>query len=363
MSTEYNRVLNNNQYNAATSANSPSQQNPYATVADLGTGSGGDTLLISGGASYSGTGLDFDVSILVFKIAGVQYTTPSETTVTLAAGDPTFARFDAIIATLDASDNPIVDVVQGTPSATPVTPALNADQVLVQYVDIQAASTTPNITIQQVYREDQTSDWLGSVSGGYGNAAVFSSTTPSPTEGSFCCLNTVGRYGIRRGTRFTAPAAVNRSQYTQLSFRIYLVDDFVANYVQYIRVFGYSALPPEEGGTGTYLGLLDVIPYMDLTAVGQWQLVVVPTGLMNQNLSVSEIGFLNFTVYNCPPALVKCGGTALKDNTGNLITLQYAIDDVKLQTGATASPGTPTVDILENTLSGDIFNQFSHTFV
>jgi len=320
--------------------------NPLGSV-----GVSGGNLLISGGASYSGTGLDFDISILVFKIAGIQYTTSAETTLTLAAGDPTFARFDAIIATLDTNDNPIVDVVQGTPSATPVTPALNADQVLVQYVDIQAASTTPNITIQQVYREDQTSDWLGSVSGGFGNAAVFSSTTPSPTEGSFCCLNTVGRYGIRRGTRFTAPAAVNRSQYTQLSFRIYLVDDFIANYVNYIRVFGYSALPPEEGGTGTYLGLLDVIPYMDLTAVGQWQLVVVPTGLMNQNLSVSEIGFLNFTVYNCPPALVKCGGTALKDNTGNLITLQYAIDDVKLQTGTTPSPGAPTVDILENTIA------------
>ena len=301
MSTEYNRVLNNNQYNAATSANSPSQQNPYATVADLGTGSGGDTLLISGGASYSGTGLDFDVSILVFKIAGVQYTTPAETTVTLAAGDPTFARFDAIIATLDASDNPIVDVVQGTPSATPVTPALSADQVLVQYVDIQAASTTPNITTQQVYREDQTSDWVGSILGGFGNAAAFSSPTPPASEGSFCCLNTVGRYGVRRGTRFTAPTPVNRSQYSQLSFRIYLVDDFIANYVQYIRVFGYSALPTDEGGTGEYLGLIDVIPYMDLTAVGQWQLVTVPTGLMDQNLSVSEIGFLNFTVYNCYP--------------------------------------------------------------
>lgn len=350
MSTEYNRVLNNNQYNAATSANSPSQQNPYATVADLGTGSGGDTLLISGGASYSGTGLDFDVSILVFKIAGVQYTTPAETTVTLATGDPTFARFDAIIATLDASDNPIVDVVQGTPSATPVTPALSADQVLVQYVDIQAGATTPNITTVQVYREDQTSDWLGSVSGGLGNAAVFSSTTPAPTEGSFCCLNTIGRYGIRRGTRFEAPVAVDRAQYLLLTFKIYLVDDFVANYVKYIRIFGYSALPTDEGGTGTYIGFIDIIPYMDLTAVGQWQLVTIPTGLFQQNLSVDKIGFLNFTVYNCPPALDKCGGTALKDNSGNLITLQYAIDDVKLQTGFIPSPQTPTIDVLENTL-------------
>jgi hypothetical protein len=350
MGTDYRRNLPNNAYQAATTANDPSQQNPYATIADLGTGAGGDTLLISGGASYSGTGLDFDVSILVFKIAGIEYTTSAETTVTLAVGDPTFARFDAIIATLDASDNPIVDVVQGTPSATPVTPALSADQVLVQYVDIQATATTPNITTVQVYREDQTSDWLGSVFGGFGNAAVFSSPTPAPTEGLFCCLNTVGRYGLNRGTRFTAPTAVDRSQYAQLSFRIYLVDDFVANYVNYIRVFGYSALPTDEGGTGEYLGLIDVIPYMDLTAVGQWQLVTVPTGLMDQNLSVSEIGFLNFTVYNCPPALVQCGGTALKDNSGNLITLQYAIDDVKLQTGVIPNPQVPTITIEENSV-------------
>lgn len=350
MGTDYRRNLPNNAYQAATTANGPSQQNPYATVADLGTGSGGDTLLISGGASYSGTGLDFDVSILVFKIAGVQYTTPAETTVTLAAGDPTFARFDAIIATLDASDNPIVDVIQGTPSATPVTPALSADQVLVQYVDIQAGATTPNITTVQVYREDQTSDWLGSVSGGLGNAAVFSSTTPAPTEGSFCCLNTIGRYGIRRGTRFEAPVAVDRAQYLLLTFKIYLVDDFVANHVLYVRIFGYSALPTDEGGTGAYIGFIDIIPYMDLTAVGQWQLVTIPTGLFQQNLSVDKIGFLNFTVYNCPPALDKCGGTALKDNSGNLITLQYAIDDVKLQTGFIPSPQTPTIDVLENTL-------------
>ena len=308
----------------------------------------GDTLLVSGGASYTGTGLDFDISILVFKIGGIEYTTPSETIITLNPGDPTFARFDAIIATLDINDDPIVDVVEGTPSINPVTPALNEDQVLVQYVDIQAGSTTPKITIVQVYREDQTSDWLGSVFGGYGNAANFSSTTPTPTEGSFCCLNTIGRWGSQRGTRFEAPIPVDRSEYLQLSFKIYLVDDFVANYVKYIGIFGYSALPPAQGGTGAYLGLIQAQSYIDLSLTGQWQLVTIPTGLFTQNLGVNEIGYLNFSVYNCPPNLTKCGGTVIVDTDGNPITLQYAIDDVKLQTGSLPNPQTPTIDILEN---------------
>ena len=106
MSTDYRRNLPNNAYNAAVDANSPSSVNPYATIADLGGTNDGDTLLISGGASYSGTGLTFDVSELVYKIAGVEYTTAA-TSVTLAAADPTFGRFDAIVASIDASDNPI----------------------------------------------------------------------------------------------------------------------------------------------------------------------------------------------------------------------------------------------------------------
>jgi len=161
MSSKIERNLPNNAYQAAVNAENASGSNPFATVDDIPTGGTGNQL-ISGGASYSGTGMVFNVSVLVYTIAGIEYTTAA-TDVTLLVGDPSNGRFDAIVATLDVNDNPIVEVVQGTPAATPSTPSIGPDQVLVQYVLVGANATTPNITTEYVYRNDQTSDWQGSV--------------------------------------------------------------------------------------------------------------------------------------------------------------------------------------------------------
>ena len=68
----------------------------------VSTGSDGNQLL-SGGASYSGTGMVFNVSVLNYIIGGIQYTTPA-VDVTLNTGDPSFGRFDAIVASLDIND-------------------------------------------------------------------------------------------------------------------------------------------------------------------------------------------------------------------------------------------------------------------
>lgn len=174
MKTNINRNLPNENYEAAISANGPSVANPYATLADIVAGSPSGNQLISGGAVYSGTGLDFDVSTLVYIIAGIEYTT-APTTVTLNPGDPANPRFDAIVA----DDTGTVSVIQGTPAATPNTPAIGEDQVLVQYVLIGAAATTPNITTEYIYREGSSPDWTTSVNG-TNNTADFSSTTPPP---------------------------------------------------------------------------------------------------------------------------------------------------------------------------------------
>lgn len=335
MSTDYRRNLPNNAYNAAVDANSPSSVNPYATIADLGGANDGDTLLISGGASYSGTGLTFDVSELVYKIAGVEYTTAA-TSVTLAAADPTFGRFDAIVASIDASDNPIVEIVQGTPAADPITPALEADQVLVQYVFVGAGATTPDITTEYIYRNDGVTDWTGAFFGGFGTTANFTSTSPSPYQGAACCLSTFGRYGLLRGTRFTAPTPVDRFDYSILSLQLYLVDDLAANDVTLFYVSGYSA-DPALGGL--YLGVIPLQNFINFSQVGQWQLINVPTGLWTQNLgTATEIGFVNFTIYK------------LQDPASSVInpTLDVAFDEIKLQTGNPSNPPATTIDILED---------------
>lgn len=335
MGTRYERNLPNNAYQAATNANSPSNINPFATIDDLSNGNDGDTILISGGASYSGTGLDFDVTVLVYKIAGVEYTTAA-TTVTLPAADPTNPRFDAIVASIDASDNPIVEIVQGTPAAQPATPALEADQVLVQYVLLNAGATTPNITTEFVYRDDGVSDWIGSSFGGFGTTANFVSGTPSPVQGSACTLSTFGRYGLLRGTRFTAPTPINRADYSTITFQVYLVDDLAANDITIFYLSAYSADPTT---TGVYLGVIPLQNYINFSLVGQWQQITVPTALWTQNLgTATEIGFINFTIYKT------------QDPASSVIspTLQVAFDDIKFQTGFPSNPDPVTIDILEN---------------
>ena len=183
MATKITKNLPNNAYQAAVNADSPSAINPYATVNDIPSQGTGNQL-ISGGASYSGTGLVFNVSVLVYTIAGIEYTTAA-TDVTLLVGDPSNSRFDAIVASIDANDDPIVEVLQGTPAATPSTPTLEPDQVLVQYVLIGTGATNPNITTEYIYRNDQSSDWQGSVNGGLTgctptlfNTANFASMAP-----------------------------------------------------------------------------------------------------------------------------------------------------------------------------------------
>ena len=297
----------------------------------LGSSSGGNQL-ISGGASYSGTGLDFDVSPLVYLIAGIQYTT-TQTSVTLNVGDPTNPRFDAIVA----DENEVVSVVQGTPAATPITPAIGDDQILVQYVLVGANATTPTITTEYIYREDQSSDWQGSVNGflscspNFLNSANFVSTTPTPVAGSACCLSIGARYGISqaRGTRFAAPVPVNRADYTVLSFYINFPSP---GYTQQ----GKTLLRAMLFGTSTftdYLGYIDVGNYCDLSTTDTWQLVTIPTAQFYQNSGVTTIGSIAFTTF---------------PNICNPPEVEFALDEIKLQTGFGPSTNIATIDVLEN---------------
>lgn len=331
MGTKITRNLPNNAYQAATNANDPSTINPFATIDDLSTGSSGNQL-ISGGASYSGTGLVFDVSVLTYRIAGILYTT-TQTSVTLNVGDPTNPRFDAIVA----DEDEVVSVVQGSPAVTPITPAIGDDQVLVQYVLVGANATTPTITTEYIYREDQSSDWAGSVNGllscspNFLNSANFVSPTPTPVSGTACCLSVGARYGITqaRGTRFAAPVPVNRADYAVLSFYINLPSPgFTQQGKVYLRamLFGTSTFTD-------YLGYIDVGNYCDLSLTDTWQLVNIPTAQFFQNTGVTTIGGLAFTTY---------------PNICNPPEVEFALDEIKLQTGFGPSTNIATVDILEN---------------
>ena len=331
MATKITRNLPNNAYQAAVNADSPSAINPYATVNELPSSATGNQL-ISGGASYSGTGMVFNVSVLVYRIAGIEYTTAA-TDVTLLVGDPSNPRFDAIVASIDANDVPIVEVVQGTPAGTPSTPTLEPDQVLVQYILVGTNATNPSITTEYIYRNDQSSDWQGSVSGNNTGctptlpvSADFTSSTPTPVSGAACCLSVGARYGITqaRGTRFGAGTPVSREDFGVLSFYVnFPSPGFTQQGKAYLRVMLFS-----DNTFNTYLGWVDVGNYCDLSLMDTWQLVNIPTAQFFVNSAATTIGGIAFTTYP------------------NICTaVEFALDEIKLQTGFGPQTNIATIDV------------------
>ena len=325
MKTNIDRNLPNENYEAAISANSPSLSNAYATLADVSIGTPSGNQLISGGAVYSGTGLDFDVSELVYIIAGVQYNSVP-TSVTLLVGDPANPRFDAIVV----DETETVSVVQGTPAATPITPAIGEDQVLVQYILVGTNATTPNIVTEYIYREGSAPDWTPSTNG-TNNTANFSSLTPSPYQGTECVLAEIGRYSSTRGIRFSTGTPVNRDDYVQLSFWVYLPVNLIAAGKQRGYIFMYS---DNSVSSSDYIGYARFENYCDFTLTGKWQLVSIPTALFAANRATrTTIGFINFTLW---------------PNLSGFDPVEIAFDEIKLSTGYGPSTNVATVDILEN---------------
>ncbi|MHA2403979.1 MAG: hypothetical protein ACXADH_13370 [Candidatus Kariarchaeaceae archaeon] len=86
------------QKKALNASNNPSDINAVATMADVLAGSGGNRI-ITGSASYSGSGLTYDVTALTYIIQGTLYASLA-TQVTLAAADPTDPRIDVILVEL-----------------------------------------------------------------------------------------------------------------------------------------------------------------------------------------------------------------------------------------------------------------------
>ena len=335
--TKITRNLPNNAYQAAISADSPSAINPYATINDIpaATGPNGNQL-ISGGASYSGTGLVFDVSFLEYRIAGIQYTA-DPTQVTLAAGDPTFGRFDAIVADEDG----VVSVLTGTPASEPLTPSIGDDVVLVQYVAVGVAATTPTVTSVIIYNDGSTPNWTPGVSGTGATfpTADFTSTTPDPFIGSECTLMTFNRYSTGRYIKYTAPAPVNRADYAVLTFRIWLFDDLstIDNGLgrqPFVRLMG--------SGTNELLGSIYLTSWgLQRNLTNTWQLISIPLNVFASNPGVTDIAMFRI---HCVEYL---------DNAFFIPDTQIAIDDVRLQTGFGPQTSLFSVDVLsEDTIVG-----------
>jgi|694.fasta_scaffold81435_3 hypothetical protein len=325
MGSNINRNLPGDAFDAAVGANTPSVNNPYATQLDLANinNPGNANLLISGGASWSGTGMVFNVSALVYQIAGIQYSANAQN-VTLPASNPTNPRFDAIVVDVTG----VVSVISGTPATNPLTPAVDENYVLIQYVLVGAGATTPTVTNQFVYRQGSTPDWLtSSVAGAAPSLSVnFTSTFPVPFEGAECTLVTAPTYNGGKYIQYTKPSGnISRATFAFLTFRVYLPVALPARNV-YVLLYNNTTLIGAVFATNWGL---------NMNSIGNWQLVSIPTNAFG-NLAISTITMAR---------IFMTGNTANTFATG---FDRYALDDVKFQSGFGPQANVATIDLSEN---------------
>ena len=293
----------------------------YNSLTDLwepaaipGTQAGGNQL-ISGSSSWSNTGLTFNTTTLIYTIDGTKYSATPQN-VTLAASDPSNPRFDAIV--VDAAG--VVSVITGTPASNPLVPSIPGTQVLVQYVLVGAGATTPNITNEIVYNDGSTPNWIPGANGGVTIVST-TSTTPTPFLGTECTLINAGSYSTASFLKYAkASGSISTNTYAFLSFRIYLL--------------------PGSSGRDVVVGLHNGGQYINRLyssswglsklAVGSWQLVVIPLAAF-----IGTSGITNITEVRFHPF-----GTV----TG---TTQFAIDDVKFQSGYGPQSNVSKIDILD----------------
>jgi hypothetical protein len=292
--------------------------------------------LLSGGASWSNVGMIFNVTDLSYVISNVLYDTPG-TSVTLANGDPSFDRFDAIVV----DDTETISVITGTPAINPVVPTPGPDQVLIQCVFVAQGVTTINITNEFVYREGSSPDWaLAIVGTGLGTPTnvdnQYTGPSPFPFLGTQCLKASFNQMDWNKYLRFTPLSPISRSAYAVLSLRVNLP----VNYATLDgNVNGRRPLVTLMNGN-TYLGQV----FLDLwglnrTQVNTWQLVSIPLAAFTAAPSLTTITSLRIYTYEyintVPPGVF------------------IAYDDIKFQTGFGPQTNTATIDILDdNTVIG-----------
>lgn len=224
--------------------------------------------LISGGASYSGIGLTYDVSALLYRILGVIYGPTTPTQVTLAAADPTNPRIDVIYADNTGS----VGVITGTPAASPSKPNIdNTSQVEVTFINVPAGATAPPVTIENVYDENVGTgggEWNTSLVGA--PPVVFNDAT-DPYSGTVH-IATSAAFGPNRAMVFDdAPYTINGGQ---LSFWMKAKSNMgiISGKIEVGFFVGGSLV----GNSVTIGGTASPTFGFSGGVIGTWQLVTIP---------------------------------------------------------------------------------------
>lgn len=218
--------------------------------------------LISGGAAWSGTGLTYDVTALTYFFNGNKISLATQ--VTLAVADPTNNRLDAIVV----DEAGVVSVIQGTASVNPITPPIPEEQLLVQYILVEAGLASPSVSNENIYLDDPAGSWTLSTytTGAPTGTLVFNGTT-SPKEG----INHIQANADQRlGARFVRATSFDAFQYTVLQVWVRFTGTNVdSNKSLNVRF---------ENSVGTLVGnTLNLFNYgIQRNVLNTWQLAVIP---------------------------------------------------------------------------------------
>ena len=268
--------------------------------------------MISGGATWSGTGLTYDVSTLTYFFNGNK--TANQSQVTLDASDPSNNRIDAIVV----DEAGVVSVITGDAAASPVEPPIPEDQLQVQFILVEAGSTTPTVLSESIYLDDPTTNWTFS---------TYTTATPATGTINFAGTNTP-KQGIndieastdlRLGARFVRSTSFDAFQYSMFSVWVRFTGTAVAT--------NKSLNVRFENSAGTLVGnTVNLFSFgLSRSILNTWQLVVIP---------ITAFGALPATVKGLK--VIMAGGTVGQAR-------QWDIDYMILTNGSVPSANVPTI--------------------
>jgi hypothetical protein len=275
--------------------------------------------LISGGVSWSGVGLTYDVTALSYRIQGVTYATTA-TNVTLATADATFDRIDLIIA----DDTQTVSVVTGIPGASPQAPIIDTTtQIQVTFILVPAGATVPNVNYELIYDENVgtgggTPEWNTATTVGGVNLA----DTADPFVGT-THISMSANFGSQKYIKFT-PATDYTIVDGTVSFRMKCTVDMTSA-LDVVSIGFFDVNDILLGNAVTVGGTTSLTYGLDPSNTTTYQLVTIP---------IAAFGGLTATVNNFRFFRGAGNGTA-----------QFSLDLLRIEEGVIGgvTPGLPAL--------------------
>ena len=272
--------------------------------------SGNNQLFSGGGVVWTG-GLNGTVSAASYQIVTTNYTSP-QTNITLAPADPSNGRLDAVVLNTSGA----VEVITGTPSATPAAPSVNpATQLEIDLVLVPAGSSTPAITNEDVYIDN--SEWTCAASTNFNCAS-----TTTPYQGTYSIQASAAVVG--NNVTLTKPAAgtITLASYSAVSF--YILNNratWPTNKVILISFYNGSTL------VGTGVSIKNGVYGFNTANTSSYQQIVIPVAAFLNGSATTTVNKVVFQV---------AGGTS---------TLGFHLDTIRIQAGGSggASGGGGTV--------------------